>query len=69
MQVRARASQSVQEPRQRLAGTWPRGFAPMARDMRHRDPNGRTEGFKNTRKLIQRMAYGRRNAHNRRKRI
>jgi transposase len=64
-----RASQSVQEPLQRIAGTLHRWFEPIARYIRHRYTNGMTEGFNNKIKLIQRMAYGLRNEHNRRKRI
>ena len=65
----ARASQSAQEPLQRIAGTLHRWFEPIARYIRHRYTNGLTEGFNNKIKLIQRMAYGLRNEHNRRKRI
>jgi transposase len=64
-----RASQSAQEPLQRLAGTLTRWFDPIVRYIRHRYTNGMTEGFNNKIKLIQRMAYGLRNEHNRRKRI
>jgi transposase len=64
-----RASQSVQEPLQRVAGTLSRWFEPIVRYIRHRYTNGMTEGFNNKIKLIQRMAYGLRNEHNRRKRI
>lgn len=64
-----RASQSVQEPLKRIAGTLSRWFEPIVRDIRHRYSNGMTEGFNNKIKLIQRMAYGLRNEHNRRKRI
>src|SRR5712664_150152 len=64
-----RASQSVQEPLQRIAGTLTRWFDPIVRYIRYRYTNGLTEGFNNKIKLIQRMAYGLRNAHNRRKRI
>ncbi len=64
-----RASQSVQEPLQRIAGTLDRWFEPIVRYIRHRYTNGMTEGFNNKIKLIQRMAYGLRNEHNRRKRI
>jgi transposase len=64
-----RARQSVQEPLQRLAGTLTRWFEPIVRYIRHRYSNGMTEGFNNKIKLIQRMAYGLRNEHNRRKRI
>jgi transposase len=64
-----RASQSVQEPLKRMAGTLNRWFEPIVRYIRHRYTNGMTEGFNNKIKLIQRMAYGLRNEHNRRKRI
>ena len=42
---------------------------PIVRDIRNRYTNGMTEGFNNQIKLIQRMAYGLRNEHKRRKRI
>ena len=64
-----RATQSTQEPLQRIAGTLKRWFEPIVCYIRHRYTNGRTEGFNNKIKLIQRMAYGLRNEHNRRKRI
>src|SRR2546425_2771432 len=64
-----RASQSAQVSRQRVAGTLHRWFEPIVRYIRHRYTNGMTEGFNNKIKLIQRMAYGLRNEHNRRKRI
>src|SRR2546425_923844 len=64
-----RASQSAQESLQRVAGTLSRWFEPIVRYIRHRYTNGMTEGFNNKIKLIQRMAYGLRNEHNRRKRI
>ena len=64
-----RASQSAQEPLQRMAGTLTRWFEPIAHYIRNRYSNGMTEGFNNKIKLIQRMAYGLRNEHNRRKRI
>lgn len=64
-----RATQSVQEPLQQIAGTLTRWFEPIVRYIRHRYTNGMTEGFNNKIKLIQRMAYGLRNEHNRRKRI
>jgi transposase len=64
-----RARQSVQEPLQRIAGTLNRWCEPIARYIRQRYTNGMTEGFNNKIKLIQRMAYGLRNEHNRRKRI
>lgn len=65
----AQASQSAQEGLQRLAGTLTRWFEPIVRYIRNRYTNGITEGFNNKIKLIQRMAYGLRNEHNRRKRI
>lgn len=64
-----RASQSAQESLQRIAGTLNRWFEPIVRYIRNRYTNGLTEGFNNKIKLIQRMAYGLRNEHNRRKRI
>src|SRR5438128_9063410 len=64
-----RARQSAQEALQRLAGTLTRWFEPIVRYIRNRYTNGITEGFNNKIKLIQRMAYGLRNEHNRRKRI
>jgi transposase len=64
-----RASQSAQESLQRVAGTLNRWFEPIVCYIRHRYTNGMTEGFNNKIKLIQRMAYGLRNEHNRRKRI
>lgn len=64
-----RASQSAQEPLKRMAGTLTRWFEPIVRYIRNRYSNGMTEGFNNKIKLIQRMAYGLRNEHNRRKRI
>ena len=64
-----RASQSAQESLQQVAGTLNRWFEPIVRYIRHRYTNGMTEGFNNKIKLIQRMAYGLRNEHNRRKRI
>ncbi len=64
-----RATQSAQEPLQRVAGTLTRWFEPIVRFIRNRYTNGMTEGFNNKIKLIQRMAYGLRNEHNRRKRI
>jgi transposase len=64
-----RASQSAQEPLKRIAGTLTRWFTPIVRYIRKRYTNGMTEGFNNKIKLIQRMAYGLRNEHNRRKRI
>ena len=69
LQLIERASQRVQEPLQRIAGTLHRWFEPIARYIRHRYTNGMTEGFNNTIKLIQRMAYGLRNEHKRQKRI
>ena len=64
-----RASASPQEPLKRLAGTLTRWFEPIVHYIRNRYSNGITEGFNNKIKLIQRMAYGLRNEHNRRKRI
>lgn len=64
-----RASQSAQEPLKRMGGTLTRWFEPIVRDIRRRYNNGMTEGCNNKIKLIQRMAYGLRNEHNRRKRI
>lgn len=64
-----RAKQSLQEPLQRIAGTLDRWFEPIVRYIRHGYSNGMTEGFNNKIKLIQRMAYGLRNEHNRQKRI
>ena len=64
-----RASQSALEPLQRLSGTLSRWFEPIFRYMRHRYTNGMTEGFNNKIKLIQLIAYGLRNEHNRQKRI
>ena len=68
-QLIARASKSTQEPLHRIAGTLSRWFEPIVRYIRRRYSNGLTEGFNNKIKLIQRMAYGLRNEHNRRKRI
>jgi transposase len=64
-----RASQSVQEPLKRMAGTLTRWFEPIVPYIRNHYSNGITEGFNNKIKLIQRMAYGLRNEHNRRKPI
>jgi transposase len=64
-----RASQSAQEPLQRMAGTLSRWFEPIVRYIGRRYSNGMAEGFNNKIKLIQRMAYGLRNEHNRQKRI
>jgi transposase len=64
-----RARQSVHEPLQRRAGMLDRWFEPIVRYIRNRYTNGITEGFNNKIKLIQRMAYGLRNEHNRQKRI
>jgi transposase len=64
-----RASQRAQEPLKRMAGTLTRWFEPIAHYIWNRYSNGRTEGFNNKIKLIQRMAYGLRNEHNRQKRI
>jgi transposase len=63
------ASQSTQAPLKRMAGTLTRWFEPIVHYIRNRYSNGITEGFNNKIKLIQRMAYGLRNEHNRRKRI
>ena len=52
-----------------MAGTLTRWFEPIVHYIRSRYSNGITEGFNNKIKLIQRMAYGLRNEHNRRKRI
>lgn len=64
-----RANQSTLEPLNRIAGTLSRWFEPIVRYIRHRYSNGLMEGLNNKIKLIQRMAYGLRNEHNRRKRI
>jgi transposase len=64
-----RAGQSVQEPLKRIAGTLTRWCNPIVRYIRNRYTNGMTEGFNNKLKLIQRMAYGLRHEHNRRKRL
>jgi transposase len=64
-----RASESVLEPLQSVAGTLSRWFEPIVRYIRHRYTNGMTEGFNNKIKLIQRRAFGLRNEHNRKKRI
>lgn len=64
-----RASQRIQEPLQRIAGTLTRWFEPIVRYIRNRYTNGMTEGFNNKIKVIQRMAYGLRNEHKRQKRI
>jgi transposase len=64
-----RASQSAQEPLKRISGTLTRGSEPIVHYIRNRYSNGITEGLSNKIKLIQRMAYGLRNEHNRRKRI
>jgi len=69
LQRMERATQRAQEPLQRSAGTLTRWFEPIVCSIRHRDTNGRTEGCNNKIKLIQRMAYGLRNEHKRRKRI
>jgi len=68
-QLIERASQSAQEPLKRMAGTLRRWFEPIVHYIRNRYSNGITEGLNNKIKLIQRMAYGLRNEHNRRKRI
>ena len=69
MKLIERASQSAQAPLKRMAGTLTRWFEPMVHDIRNRYSNGMTEGLNNKIKLIQRMAYGLHNEHNRRKRI
>jgi len=69
LKLMERASQSALEGLQRLSGTLSRWFHPIFRYMRYRYTNGMTEGFNNKIKLIQRMAYGLRNEHNRQKRI
>ncbi|ETX06035.1 MAG: hypothetical protein ETSY2_19500, partial [Candidatus Entotheonella gemina] len=69
LQLIERAKASFQEPLVSLAGTLERWFEPIVRYIRKRYTNGPTEGFNNTIKLIQRMAYGLRNERNRRKRI
>jgi transposase len=69
LKLMERASESALEALQSVAGTLSRWFAPIVRDIRHRYTNGMTEGFNNKIKLIQRMASGLRNEHNRRKRI
>ena len=69
VQLIEQASQSAQAALQRIAGTLTRWFEPIVRYIRNRYTNGITEGFNNKIKLIQRMAYGLRNEHNRQKRI
>ena len=69
LKLSERAKQSAQEPLKRMAGTLTRWFEPIVHYIRNRYSNGITEGFNNKIKLIQRMAYGLRNEHNRRKRI
>ena len=69
VQLMERASQSAQEPLKQMAGTLTRWCEPIVRYIRNRYTNGMTEGFNNKIKLIQRMAYGLRNEHKRRKRI
>jgi transposase len=69
LKLMERASQSALEGLQRLSGTLSRWFEPIFRYMRQRYTNGMTEGFNNTIKLIQRMAYGLRHEHKRQKRI
>jgi transposase len=69
LQLIERARQSCQEALQRVAGRLTRGVDPIVRYIRHRYSNGMTEGFNNKIKRIQRMAYGLRNEHHRRKRI
>ena len=63
------ATQSTLEPLNEMAGTLTRWFEPIVRYLRNRYTNGPTEGFNNKIKLIQWMAYGLRNEHNRKKRI
>jgi len=63
------ARESALAPLQGMAGTLSRWFEPIARYIRHRYTNGMTEGFNNKIKLIQRRAFGLRNAHNRKRRI
>jgi transposase len=65
----AKVFQSGISPKVGMNRTLTRWFEPIARYIRHRYTNGMTEGFNNKIKLIQRMAYGLRNEHNRRKRI
>ena len=69
MKLIERANQSAQEPLQRIAGTLTRWFEPLVRSIRNRYTHGMTEGCNNKSKLIQRMAYGLRNEHKRRKRL
>jgi transposase len=69
LKLMERASQSTQEPLKRMAGTLTRWSQPIVHYIRNRYSNGITEGFNNKIKLMQRMAYGLRNEHNRRKRI
>jgi transposase len=69
LKLMERASQSAQEPLKRRARTLTRWFDPMVRSIRNRYTNGMPEGCNNKLQLIQRMAYGLRNEHNRRKRI
>lgn len=64
-----RASQSALKPLNEIAGTLTRWFEPIVSYLRNRYTNGPTEGYNNKIKLIQRMAYGLRNEHNRKKRI
>jgi transposase len=69
LQLIERASHSALAGLQRLSGTLSRWFEPIVRSRRHRYRNGMTEGFNNKIKVSQRMASGRRNEHNRQKRI
>lgn len=64
-----KAEGSVVESLHKIAGTLTRWFDPILRFIRHRYTNGFTEGINNKIKLIQRMAFGLRNEHNRKKRI
>jgi transposase len=63
------ARESALAPLQSVAGTLSRWFEPIARDIRHRDTNGMTEGCNNKIKLMQRRAFGLRHEHNRTRRI
>ena len=68
-QLIERATRSALKPLNDMAGTLTRWFEPIVRSIRNPYTNGPTEGFNNRIKLIQRMAYGLRNEHNRKKRI
>lgn len=52
-----------------MADTLSRWAEPLVQFIRKRFTNGLTEGFNTKIKLIQRMAYGLRNEHNRQLRI